>query len=51
MATLEHGLSLRRKVSGLSPWPMIHHLLVMARVAIIAGELPLHGGYWTSSPR
>jgi LuxR family transcriptional regulator, maltose regulon positive regulatory protein len=41
MATLEHGLNLRRKVSGLSPWPTIHHLLVMGRVAIMANDLPL----------
>jgi LuxR family transcriptional regulator, maltose regulon positive regulatory protein len=41
MATLEHGLHLRRKLPGLSPWPTIHHLLVMARVAIMAGDLPL----------
>lgn len=41
MATLEHGLNLRRKVPGLSPWPTIHHLLVMGRVAIMTGDLPL----------
>jgi LuxR family transcriptional regulator, maltose regulon positive regulatory protein len=41
MATLEHGLSLRRKVPGLSPWPTIHHLLVMGRVATMASDLPL----------
>jgi ATP/maltotriose-dependent transcriptional regulator MalT len=41
MATLEYGLNLRRKVPGLSPWPTIHHLLVMGRVAIMAGDLPL----------
>jgi LuxR family maltose regulon positive regulatory protein len=41
MATLDHGLNLRRKVPGLSPWPTIHHLLVTARVAIMAGDLPL----------
>ena len=41
MATLDHGLNLRRKVPGLSPWPTIHHLLVMARVAVMAGDLPL----------
>ncbi len=28
MATLEQGLNLLRKNPGLSPWPMIHHLLV-----------------------
>ena len=41
MATLEHGLALRRKAPALSPWPPMHHLLVMARVAIMTGDLPL----------
>jgi LuxR family maltose regulon positive regulatory protein len=41
MATLEHGLNLRRRVSGLSPWPTIHHFLVMGRLAITTGEIPL----------
>jgi ATP/maltotriose-dependent transcriptional regulator MalT len=41
MATLEYGLSLRRKIPGLSPWPLIHHLPIMSRVAIMAGDLPL----------
>jgi LuxR family maltose regulon positive regulatory protein len=41
MVALEHGLNLRRKVPGLSPWPTIHHLLVMGRVAITSGDLPL----------
>jgi LuxR family maltose regulon positive regulatory protein len=40
MATLEHGLNLRRKIPGLSPWPTIHHLLIMGRVAGLAGDLP-----------
>jgi LuxR family maltose regulon positive regulatory protein len=40
MATLEHGLNLRRKIPGLSPWPTIHHLLIMGRVAALAGDLP-----------
>jgi len=40
MATLEHGLNLRRKIAGLSPWPTIHHLLIMGRVAVMAGDLP-----------
>ena len=44
LVTLEQGLSLRRKNPGLSPWPMIHHLLVMGRVAIVSGELPLARG-------
>lgn len=41
MVALEHGLNLRRKVPGHSPWPTIHHLLVMGRVAITSGDLPL----------
>jgi LuxR family maltose regulon positive regulatory protein len=41
MAMLDHGLTLRRKLPGLSPWPTMHHLLVMGRVAIISGNLPL----------
>ena len=41
MATLEHGLSLRRKVPGLTPWPTMHHLLAFSRVAMMAGDLPL----------
>jgi LuxR family transcriptional regulator, maltose regulon positive regulatory protein len=41
MATLEQGLNLRRKLSGLSPWPSIHHFLVMGKVAIMTGEIPL----------
>ena len=39
MATLEEGLVLRRKIPGLSPWPNIHHLLAMGRVATATGEL------------
>jgi LuxR family maltose regulon positive regulatory protein len=41
MATLEYGLNLRRKFPGISPWGTVHHLLVMGRVAITAGDLPL----------
>lgn len=41
MVMLDHGLALRRKFPGLSPWPTMHHLLVMGRVAIISGDLPL----------
>jgi ATP/maltotriose-dependent transcriptional regulator MalT len=44
METLEHGLYLRRKVPGLSPWQTIHLLLVMSRVAIAAGDLQLARG-------
>jgi LuxR family transcriptional regulator, maltose regulon positive regulatory protein len=43
MATLEYGLSLCRKLPGLSPWPTMHHLLIMARVAGISRDLPLAG--------
>jgi LuxR family maltose regulon positive regulatory protein len=42
MASLEHGLALRRRNPALSPWLTIHHLLVMARVASDAGQ-PLLG--------
>jgi LuxR family maltose regulon positive regulatory protein len=41
MRTLEHGLQMRRKLPGLSPWRTIHHLLVMGRVAVLAGDLSL----------
>jgi LuxR family maltose regulon positive regulatory protein len=40
MATVEHGLQVRRRNPALSPWPTMHHLLVAARVARDAGELP-----------
>jgi LuxR family maltose regulon positive regulatory protein len=32
-AALEDGLTSRRQMPGLSPWPLIHHLLQMASVA------------------
>jgi LuxR family maltose regulon positive regulatory protein len=32
-AVLEEGLAPRRKVPGLSPWPLVHHLIAMAVVA------------------
>jgi LuxR family maltose regulon positive regulatory protein len=41
MATLKYGLNLGRKVPGLAPWGTIHHLLVMGRVAIMAGDFSL----------
>jgi LuxR family transcriptional regulator, maltose regulon positive regulatory protein len=41
MATLDYGLTLRRKFPGLSPWPTIHHLLIMCRVAGVSEDLPL----------
>jgi LuxR family maltose regulon positive regulatory protein len=40
MTTLDHGLALRRNLPGLSPWPTMHHLLVMGRVAVMAGDPP-----------
>jgi ATP/maltotriose-dependent transcriptional regulator MalT len=30
---LEDGLQFRRQVPGLSPWPLLHHLIVMSTVA------------------
>jgi LuxR family transcriptional regulator, maltose regulon positive regulatory protein len=39
MATLEHALILHREIPGISPWPTIHHLLAMGRVATTAGDL------------
>ncbi|HEX7210596.1 MAG TPA: LuxR C-terminal-related transcriptional regulator, partial [Propionibacteriaceae bacterium] len=41
MATLDYGIELRRRVPGLSPWPTIHHLLVMGRVAAMTNDLSL----------
>jgi LuxR family transcriptional regulator, maltose regulon positive regulatory protein len=38
LTTLEQGLTLRRKIPGLSPWPTIHHLLAMGRVLTAADE-------------
>ncbi len=39
MAILEEGLVLRRKVSGINPWPTIHHLLAMGRALTVVGDL------------
>ncbi len=39
-ATLEHGLAMRLRNPALSPWQTLHHLLVMARVVLDAGQLP-----------
>jgi len=41
MATLEHGLGLRRRLPGLSPWPTMHHLIAMGRVAAMGADVPL----------
>jgi LuxR family transcriptional regulator, maltose regulon positive regulatory protein len=39
LATLEHGLALRRRLNrGLGPWATIHHLMIAAPVAARAGE-------------
>jgi LuxR family transcriptional regulator, maltose regulon positive regulatory protein len=38
MSTLEQGLALRRRVPTIGPWPSIHHLLVMSRVAVEMGD-------------
>jgi LuxR family transcriptional regulator, maltose regulon positive regulatory protein len=37
-SVLESGLQPRRLVRGLSPWPLIHHLVVMATVAAQSGR-------------
>ena len=39
MDTLEVGLRARRQTPGLSPWPLIHHLVAMAGVARRLGDL------------
>jgi ATP/maltotriose-dependent transcriptional regulator MalT len=39
VAILEQGLALRRRQPGLAPWATIHHLMVMSRVAVEAGDL------------
>ncbi len=40
LATLEVGLSVRRQGADRDAWFPIHHLIVMARVAAMAGRLP-----------
>jgi LuxR family transcriptional regulator, maltose regulon positive regulatory protein len=43
LPVLEHGLALRRKMANLSPWPTIHHALVMAPVLMALGRpAPAH---------
>ena len=37
-AVLQEGLDVRRRTPGLSPWPLVHHLLAMAAVAARAGD-------------
>ena len=39
-ACVDHGLAVRRRNPTLSPWPTMHHLLVAARVALDAGQIP-----------
>ena len=41
LATMEFGLALRRRIPGLSPWPLVHHLLAMSRTAVLLADLPL----------
>ena len=40
MTAVEHGLKVHRRIPSLAPWATMHHLLVGARVARDAGELP-----------
>jgi LuxR family maltose regulon positive regulatory protein len=40
MATLEQGLAMRRRYP-VGPWGWIHHLMVMSRVAVQAGQVPM----------
>jgi LuxR family transcriptional regulator, maltose regulon positive regulatory protein len=40
MATLEQGLAMRTRHTA-APWGRIHHLMVMARVAVEAGEISM----------
>jgi LuxR family maltose regulon positive regulatory protein len=37
-AVLQEGLDVRRRTPGLSPWPLVHHLLAMAVVAARSGD-------------
>jgi LuxR family transcriptional regulator, maltose regulon positive regulatory protein len=39
MVTLDEGLALRQRNSGLNPWPTIYHLLAMGRVTAMDGDL------------
>jgi ATP/maltotriose-dependent transcriptional regulator MalT len=41
LATLEVGLSLRRQSAAEGVWGSIHHLLIMARVAALAGRFAM----------
>ena len=43
MATLEQGLAMRRRYP-VGPWGWIHHLMVMSRVAVQAGVVPISVG-------
>ena len=40
MATLEQGLALRRR-HPIGLWGPVHHVIVMARVAVQAAEIPM----------
>ena len=41
LATLEVGLSIRRQTTAQGVWGPIHHLLIAARVAAMAGRFPM----------
>jgi LuxR family maltose regulon positive regulatory protein len=41
MATCQQGLGIRRRHMTYAPWMTIHHLTVMSRVAVMAGERAL----------
>ena len=41
LTTLEQGRALRRKFPSIGPWPSIHNLLVMSRVAVEVGDVVL----------
>ena len=38
LETFEVGLQSRRQTPGLSPWPLIHHLIAMARLTALMGD-------------
>jgi LuxR family maltose regulon positive regulatory protein len=38
LETLEVGLRLRRQLPGLSPWPLVHHLIAMASLIARIGD-------------
>ncbi len=38
VATAEQGLAMRRTNPGQGPWPVLHHLMVTARIAVQTGD-------------